>query len=135
VKRLAALLMLALAVCPAWADDTMPPAPYAYKQLENPALEAKAEALMETLRCLVCQGQSIADSDASMAGDMRNQVRLRIKAGEKPEAIRGWLMERYGDYISYKPVLSVSTWPLYAVPALLLLGAGIVFARRLRRAR
>jgi cytochrome c-type biogenesis protein CcmH len=66
---------------------------------------------------------------------MRNQVRLRIKAGEKPEAIRGWLMERYGDYISYKPVLSVSTWPLYAVPALLLLGAGIVFARRLRRAR
>jgi cytochrome c-type biogenesis protein CcmH len=87
------------------------------------------------LRCLVCQGQSIADSDASLAGDMRNQVRLRIKAGEKPEAIRAWLMQRYGDYISYKPVLSATTWPLFAVPALLLLGAAAVFARRLRRAR
>jgi len=135
VKRLAALLLLALAVGPVWADDTMPPAPYAYKQLENPALEAQAQALMETLRCLVCQGQSIADSDASMAGDMRNQVRLRIKSGEKPEAIRAWLMERYGDYVSYKPVLSASTWPLYAVPAALLLIGGTVFARRLRRAR
>jgi len=120
---------------PAAADDTMPPAPYAYKQLEDPAAEAKAEALMETLRCLVCQGQSIADSDASMAGDMRNQVRLRIKAGEQPEAIRAWLMERYGDYISYKPVLSQTTWPLFAVPALLVLAGGTVFARRLRRAR
>lgn len=120
---------------PLIADDTMPPAPYAYKQLEDPRLEAKAEALMETLRCLVCQGQSIADSDASMAGDMRNQVRLRIKAGEQPEAVRAWLMERYGDYISYKPVLSATTWPLFAVPALLLVVAGIVFARRLRRAK
>jgi cytochrome c-type biogenesis protein CcmH len=120
---------------PVLADDTMPPAPYAYRQLDDPRLEAQAQALMETLRCLVCQGQSIADSDASMAGDMRNQVRLKIKAGEKPEAIRTWLMERYGDYVSYKPVLSATTWPLFAVPAVLILAAGAVFARRLRRVR
>jgi cytochrome c-type biogenesis protein CcmH len=128
-------VLLALAAFPAWADDTMPPAPYAYRQLEDPRLEAQAEALMETLRCLVCQGQSIADSDASMAGDMRNQVRLRIKAGEDPEAIRHWLMERYGDYISYKPVLSATTWPLFAIPLALLLAAGAVFVRRLGMTR
>lgn len=135
-KQAVVLMVLAAVVSvPAIADDTMPPAPYAYKQLEDPKQEAKAEALMETLRCLVCQGQSIADSDASMAGDMRNQVRLRIKAGEKPEAIRHWLMKRYGDYISYKPVLSATTWPLFAVPAGLLLVAGLVFARRLGKTR
>jgi cytochrome c-type biogenesis protein CcmH len=130
VKRALALLLLFTAAIPAAANDTMPPAPYAYRQLDDPKLEAKAQALMETLRCLVCQGQSIADSDASMAGDMRNQVRLRIKAGEEPEAIRHWLMERYGDYISYKPVLSETTWPLFALPLALLLGAAAVFARR-----
>jgi cytochrome c-type biogenesis protein CcmH len=130
VKRLFVLLLLVTAAIPAWANDTMPPAPYAYRQLDDPRLEAKAQALMETLRCLVCQGQSIADSDASMAGDMRNQVRLRIKAGEDPEAIRHWLMERYGDYISYKPVLSETTWPLFALPLGLLRAAAAVFARR-----
>ena len=58
---------------------------------------------MEELRCLVCQGQSIADSDAELAGDMRDLVRRRIAAGEKPAAIRAWLIERYGNWISYKP--------------------------------
>lgn len=134
MKRVFALLLLAaFVVSPVRANDTMPPAPYAYRQLDDPKLEAEAQALMETLRCLVCQGQSIADSDASMAGDMRNQVRLKIKAGESPEAIRKWLMERYGDYISYKPVLSETTWPLFALPLLLLLAAAMVFARRLGR--
>ena len=58
---------------------------------------------MEELRCLVCQGQSIADSDAELAGDMRDLVRRRIAAGEKPSAIRAWLIQRYGSWISYKP--------------------------------
>ena len=79
-------LLLAIAGAPLAAQDSMPPAPYAYRQLEDPAQEAKARALMETLRCLKCQSQSIADSDASMAGDMRNQVRMRIQAGQDPEA-------------------------------------------------
>jgi len=60
----------------------MPPAPYAYRQLEDPGLESRAQGLMETLRCVKCQSQSIADSDAPMAGDMRHQVRIRIAAGE-----------------------------------------------------
>ncbi|MDE2561010.1 MAG: cytochrome c-type biogenesis protein CcmH [Sphingomonadales bacterium] len=124
-----------LGTAPAFADDSLPPAPYAYTQLPDPAQEAKAQALMETLRCLVCQGQSIADSDASLAGDMRNIVRTRIAAGESPEQIRQWLIDRYGQYVSYKPVLTADTWPLYAAPVLFLLVAALLLRGRFRRAR
>ncbi len=127
-----ALLAAMLAVSAA-AQDQLPPAPYAYRQLEDPAQEQKAQDLMETLRCLKCQSQSIADSDASMAGDMRNQVRLRIKAGEDPEAIRAWLVERYGDYVSYKPELTALTWPLFAAPLVLLLLALLLLRKRFTR--
>jgi len=130
VKRILALLLAGCAVAGA-AQDSLPPAPYAYRQLEDPAREAQARALMETLRCLTCQGQSIADSDAPMAGDMRHQVRVRIKAGETPEQIRAWLIERYGDYISYKPEIGATTWPLFAIPAVLLLVIGLILRRRL----
>lgn len=123
------VLGVAMAVSLA-AQNALPPAPYAYRQLDDPAQEAKARALMETLRCLKCQSQSIADSDAAMAGDMRSQVRIRIAAGEEPEAIRDWLRERYGDYVSYEPEMSASTWPLFAGPLVLLLIAGALMWRR-----
>ena len=126
------IALAALLAIPAAAQDKLPPAPYAYRQLDDPAQEAKAKALMETLRCLKCQGQSIADSDASMAGDMRHQVRLRMLAGESPEDIRAWLIERYGDYVSYEPKVSSTTWPLFAAPLLLVLIAAMVLWRRLR---
>ena len=108
----------------------MPPAPYAYRQLDDPALEARAQGLMETLRCLKCQSQSIADSDAPMAGDMRHQVRARIAAGEDPEHIRQWMMDRYGDYVSYAPQVSRTTWPLFVGPLVLLAIAGLLMWRR-----
>ena len=132
IARLAVMLALALAIAPiaARGDDSMPPAPYAYRQLDDPRLEAKAEELMQTLRCLVCQSQSIADSDASMAGDMRSEVRTRILAGEDPEAIRAWLVERYGDYVSYAPRVTGLTWPLFAAPLLVLLAAFVLLRRR-----
>jgi cytochrome c-type biogenesis protein CcmH len=108
----------------------MPPAPYAYNQLDDPAKEAEAAALMATLRCLKCQSQSIADSDAPMAGDMRHQVRSRILAGESPAEIRAWLIARYGDYVSYEPTVSATTWPLFAIPVLvILIGAGVLLRR------
>lgn len=132
IRAFFALLVFALSL-PLAAQDTMPPAPFAYRQLDDPAKEAAAQELMETLRCLKCQSQSIADSDAPMAGDMRHQVRIRIAAGEDPEAIRGWLMQRYGDYVSYKPEVSSSTWPLFAIPLLLALVAGAILLRRFRR--
>ncbi len=128
--RVMLVLLAALMALPVAAQDSMPPAPYAYNQLEDPAMEAEAAALMATLRCLKCQSQSIADSDAPMAGDMRHQVRSRILAGESPAEIRAWLIARYGDYVSYEPTVSASTWPLFAVPVLvILIGAGVLLRR------
>ena len=122
-----ALLLLALAT-PAFADSNQPPAPLANVQLKDPAKEAQAQALMLTLRCVVCQGQSIADSNAEMAGDMRSLVRARIQAGESPQSIRDWLIARYGDYVSYDPPLSATTAPLWIAP-LALLAIGVLLAR------
>ena len=124
--------LLAL-TAPVAAEDTMPPAPYAYRQLEDPRLEAKAEALMETIRCLTCQSQSIADSDASLAGDLRSQIRERIARGEDPEAIRSWLVQRYGDYITYTPRVTSLTWPLFAAPLAILLVAALLLRKRFTR--
>jgi cytochrome c-type biogenesis protein CcmH len=129
---LSALLLAGLAG-PSAAQDSLPPAPFAYRQLDDPGLEARAQALMETLRCLTCQSQSIADSDASIAGDMRSAIRTRIAAGESPEHIRRWLIGRYGDYISYKPEVGRTTWPLFVVPLLLLAVAVLIVRRRLGR--
>lgn len=133
MKRLCALVLLLCIALPLSAQDALPPAPYAYRQLDDPAQEAKAHALMLTLRCLQCQGQSIADSDAPIAGDMRNQVRQRIAAGEDPEAIRAWLIERYGDYVSYAPTINTLTWPLFAAPLVILILGGLFLRRRLSR--
>ena len=127
------LIAALLAAAPVLADSTLPPAPYANVQLEDPAQEAKAAALMASLRCLQCQGQSISDSDAQIAGDLRNQVRLRIKAGEDPEAIRAWLIDRYGDYVSYAPRVTTLTWPLFAAPLALLVLAFVLLRRRFPR--
>ena len=133
--RAALALLLALLAMPVLAQDTMPPAPYAYNQLDDPRLEAEATELMHSLRCLKCQSQSIADSDAPMAGDMRHQVRSRILAGESPDQIRSWLIARYGDYVSYEPEVSATTWPLFAVPVLVILIVAGVLLRRLGKRR
>ena len=130
-------MVLALALlmaAPALADSSLPPAQWAYRQLPDPKQEAEATALMEQLRCLVCQGQSIADSDAELAGDMRHLVRSRIAAGESPANVRRWLVERYGAWVSYQPPVEPLTWPLWLAPlALLGLGAWLVRSRLRRR--
>jgi len=132
----AAFFALALSIAaPVLANSNLPPAYWAYRQLPDPKQEAKAQALMEELRCLVCQGQSIADSDAELAGDMRDLVRRRIAAGEKPEAIRAWLIERYGEWISYRPTAEPISWPLWAAPIILLIFGGSMVAGRIRRKR
>lgn len=115
------------------AQEEQSTAPYAYRQLDDPAKEAQAQALMLSLRCLQCQGQSIADSDAPIAGSMRSLVRERIAAGESPESIRQWLIERYGDYVSYAPQLTSLTWPLFALPLGLALVAFLLLRRRFRK--
>ena len=133
MRRLALIAALLVAQ-PLLADSNLPPAYWANRQLPDPAQEAKAEALMEQLRCLVCQGQSIADSDAELAGVIRDLVRRRIAAGEKPAAIRSWLVQRYGSWISYKPTAEPAAWPLWLAP-LALLGVGALLIRRRIRVR
>ncbi len=123
MKRFLVLLIACLAF-PVSAQTGLPPAPYANRQLDDPQQEAAARELMEELRCLKCQSQSIADSNAPMAGDMRSQVRERIAAGETPEQVRSWLVERYGNWVSYNPpIASAVTWPLWFAPIILLLAA------------
>ena len=117
-----------LAAQPALADSSLPPAQWANRQLPDPRQEARARSLMAELRCLVCQGQSIADSDAEIAGDMRHLVRTRIAAGESPSAIRAWLVERYGHWVSYRPPAELVGWPLWAAP-LVLLALGTLLVR------
>lgn len=133
MRRLVAAAALLLAGI-AQADSGLPASQLAYTQLPDAEQEAQAKALMETLRCLVCQGQSIADSDADMAGEMRALVRQRISAGEPPAQVRKWLIDRYGDYVTYDPPLSWVTAPLWITP-LLLLGLGLLIARRLFKRR
>jgi cytochrome c-type biogenesis protein CcmH len=129
---LAATLALA---SPAVADSNLPPAYWSDRQLPDPKQEAAAQALMNEVRCLVCQGQSIADSNAEIAGDMRDLVRRRIAAGEKPAAIRAWLIQRYGSWISYKPTDEPAAWPLWLTPLVLLLAGAFLVRHRIRLGR
>lgn len=131
--RVAVLALLGVIAMPLAAQDRLPPAPYAYQQLADPAKEAKAKALMEELRCLVCQGQSIADSDAPLAGDMRHEVRSKIAAGESPGEIRKWLVARYGNWVTYDPPFDMATALLWLGPLIFLSLGGLLAFGRFRR--
>ncbi len=131
-------LFLAIVFCagaPLRADSLMPQAPMANTALADPAKEAAARDLMFSIRCLVCQGQSIGDSDAELAADMRSMIRTRIAAGEQPEAIRAWLVSRYGNWVSYDPPMSAMTAPLWLLPIMLLGLGGVLASGRFRRRR
>jgi cytochrome c-type biogenesis protein CcmH len=132
VRALLAAIALLVAT-PALADSLMPAAPYANKQLPDPRQEAQAKALMETIRCLVCQGQAISDSDAEMAGDMRSLIRTRIQAGESPDQIRDWLVSRYGNWVTYNPPFGWDTALLYAAPLLFVLFGLFLVRGRFKR--
>ena len=100
--------------------------------MKDPALEARARTLSEELRCLVCQNQSIDDSDAPLARDIRILIRQRVASGESNDAVRAYLVSRYGDFILLKPPFKPETMLLWLSPALVLGGglAAALFARR-----
>jgi len=127
--RLALFLAAVALAAPVLADSNLPPAYWSNRQLPDARQEARAEALMQEIRCLVCQGQSIADSDAELAGDMRDLVRRRVAAGQSPAEVRNWLIQRYGSWISYRPTSEPAAWPLWIAP-LVLLAAGALLIRR-----
>jgi len=98
------------------------------EMLKDPALEARARAITHNLRCLVCQGEAVDESQAPLAADLRKLVRERLMAGDSEEAIETYLRARYGDYVLMTPPLSSTTGLLWAAPLLvLLLGASAAF--------
>ncbi len=133
-RRVQVLLSLALsllltAAVPAWAGEAAPAS-------EDPVLEKRVMAIAAELRCLVCQNQTIADSHAELAIDLRNQVRDMLRKGQSQEEIVAYMTARYGDFVLYRPPLKESTAMLWFGPGLLLLGGvvGLVVVLR-RRAR
>ena len=109
------------------------------RAFEDPEQQARYEHLIKDLRCLVCQNQSIADSNATLASDLRREVREMMIAGQSDEQIREFMTARYGDFVRYGPPVSPRTWLLWSAPVLLLLGglgvAAMVVMRRMRAAR
>jgi cytochrome c-type biogenesis protein CcmH/NrfF len=122
----AALLLAANPAAPLAAQD------YSEEALPDAAREAEAMALMDTIRCVVCQGQPISGSNADIAGDMRRIIRERIAAGESAEQVRAWLVSRYGAWVSFKPVVTPATLPLWLVPLIALAGGLWLLTRRIR---
>lgn len=125
------LAVAAALTSPLLADSNMPPAYWANRQLPDARQEARADGLMQEIRCLVCQGQSIADSDAELAGDMRDMVRRQIAAGQSPAQVRSWLIQRYGTWISYRPTTEPAAWPLWLAPLVLLIAGGLLIRHRI----
>ncbi len=105
------------------------------EMLSDPAAEARARALSRDIRCLVCQNQSIDESDAELARDLRLLVRERIRAGDSDPAIRDFLVARYGEFVLLKPRMSPRTWLLWFGPLLLLAAGAVGFAVYFRRRR
>lgn len=89
----------------------------------DPALEKRAMALAEELRCLVCQNQSLADSHAELAVDLKNQIREKLKSGENESQIIDYMVARYGDFVLYRPPVKATTLPLWFGPIALFIGA------------
>jgi cytochrome c-type biogenesis protein CcmH len=104
------------------------------EKLPNPAQEARATELQKQLRCLVCQGESLDESDAPLAADLRHLVRERIAAGDSDAAVKRYLVARYGDFILMKPPVSTDTYVLWYAPLVLVLAGGAVVAVTVLRA-
>ncbi len=100
------------------------------KPLDDPALEAQARELMKEIRCLQCQNQSIEDSNADIARDLRALIRERIALGDSPENVKAYLVDRYGDWVLLKPPVKTSTYFLWGSPFLVVLIIAFLLARR-----
>jgi cytochrome c-type biogenesis protein CcmH len=119
--RLILAALLTVFALQAFAIDKAP-------AFEDPAMQARYEHLSRQLRCLVCRSETIADSSAELANDLRRQVRELMAAGKTDDEILQYMVDRYGDYVLYNPPLVARTWLLWAAPALLVVGGGIAAA-------
>ena len=130
MKRLFALLLIALALGTGWAKEATPLA-------EDPVVEQRMISISEEMRCLVCQNESLAGSRAELAQDLRRELRTLIKQGKTDAEIRDFMVERYGDFVLYRPRVKPETYLLWAGPFLLMIvavGVLLVYLRRRNRA-
>jgi len=105
----------------------------AERAFDDPVLQDRYERINRELRCLVCQNQTIADSNATLAGDLRREVRELIAAGKTDDEIREFMIERYGDFVLYRPRMTATNFLLWAAPVLLLVIGGLAVVRVVRR--
>ena len=122
-------LVLVLATATAWCQ-TSDPTPLRF---HDAAEETRFRGLVTELRCVMCQNQSLADSNAQIAHDLRREVLTLMRQGNSDAQIRDYLVARYGEFVLYKPRVEGKTWLLWFGPALLLLAGGFVVARVVRR--
>jgi cytochrome c-type biogenesis protein CcmH len=131
IAALAPLLLASLLIAlPAPAQVRSDPAPL---QFQDPAEEARFHALAAELRCVMCQNQSLADSNAQIAYDLRAEVLQLMREGRTDAQIKQFLVQRYGEFVLYRPQVESGTWLLWFGPALLVLVGGVVVARIVRR--
>ena len=125
MKRISTLiLMLVSLAAPALAKEAKP--------VEDPQIEQRMQALTQQLRCLVCQNETLADSRADLAEDLRREIREQMKAGKSDQEILAFLTQRYGDFVLYNPPVKATTYLLWFGPFVLLLGGTLMLYRYLK---
>ena len=127
VRRVLAAIALVFVGSVSWAIDPEP-------AFDNPAMQAEYQSLIREVRCLVCQNQTIADSNAALASDLRREIARMLNEGASREDVTDFLVARYGDFILYRPPLQPSTWTLWGAP-FVLLGVGAIVVLRIVRSR
>jgi cytochrome c-type biogenesis protein CcmH len=130
--RILLALLLAFAMAPAFAQKATDPAPLRFR---DTAEETRFHDLVAELRCVMCQNQSLADSNAQIAVDLRHEVLGLMREGRSDPEVRDFLVARYGEFVLYRPRVSGTTWLLWFGPLLFAMGGGIVVWRLLRRSR
>src|SRR5713101_7670702 len=126
MKRVSILILVLISLsAPALAKEAKP--------VEDPQIEQRMQALTQQLRCLVCQNETLADSQADLAEDLRKEIRGQMKAGKSDQEIIAFLTQRYGDFVLYKPPVKATTYLLWFGPFVLLLGGIAVLYRYLGR--
>lgn len=131
---IAFLLMLVSTLAMPTLSHAQPGAPAAIESFSDPAMEKRARNLQRQLRCLVCQGESIDDSNSPFAADVRHLVRQQIAQGQSDQQIQDFLVARYGDFILMKPPVQPNTWLLWLAPFLVLGAGGAVAWRVVKKA-
>lgn len=129
LRRLLIVLLLTSGLQPVLAADGMA------QPVGDPVVEARVVKLAEELRCLTCMGQSIADSQSSFSSDMKREIRDMIKAGKNDKEIIEFMVQRYGDFVLYRPPVKSTTWLLWGGPFLLLILSLVLLLAKLRKRR